>query len=205
MPFLNFKRNRKMKLQIKAISIRTIILAIGTLAMGSSLVVNAQEKSGFQEDATMVALVNLHPDPKRKVLYAINYQLSSILPMCAKVKIEDIGKKEIEFVYEGVTYSYLWDKHTRKAGQSLEQNFKQYFGSSCDQAKVASLSQTDQSGIQSGKPKVGMTKEGILFAMGRPPIHANPSLDGNTWMYWSNKWTRRAIDFDDKGVVTQIR
>jgi len=194
-----------MKLQIKAMSLRTIILAIGTIAMGSSLVVSAEGKSGFQEDATMVALVNLHPDPKRKMLYAINYQLASVLPMCAKVKIEDIGKKEIEFVYEGVTYRYLWDKHTRKAGQSLEQNFKQYFGSSCDKAKVVSLSQADQSGIKSGKPKVGMTKEGILFAMGRPPIHANPSLDVSTWMYWSNKWTRRAIDFDDNGVVTQIR
>ncbi len=194
-----------MKLQIKAMSIRTIILAIGTLAMSNTLVVNAQEKSGFQEGATMVALVNLHPDPKRKVLYAINYQLSSILPMCAKVKIEDIGKKEIEFVYEGVTYSYLWDKHTRKAGQSLEQNFKQYFGSSCGKARVASLSQVDQSGIQSGVPKVGMTKEGVLFAMGRPPIHATPSLGVKTWMYWSNKWTRRAVDFDNKGIVIQIR
>tara|TARA_R110000868_G_scaffold171111_1_gene406756 strand:+ start:1905 stop:2489 length:585 start_codon:yes stop_codon:yes gene_type:complete len=194
-----------MKLPIKAMSLRTIMLAIGTVAMGSSLVVAAEEKSGFQEDATMVALVNLHPDQKRKVLYALNYQLPTVLPMCAKVKIEDIGKKEIEFIYEGVTYSYVWDKHTKKAGQSLEQNFKQYFGTSCDNAKVASLSQADQNGIKSGQPKVGMTKEGILFTMGRPPIHANPTLDGNTWMYWSNKWTRRAIDFDDNGIVTQIR
>jgi hypothetical protein len=194
-----------MKLPIKAMSLRTIMLAIGTVAMGSSLVVAAEDKSGFQEDATMVALVNLHPDQKRKVLYALNYQLPTVLPMCAKVKIEDIGKKEIEFIYEGVTYSYVWDKHTKKAGQSLEQNFKQYFGTSCDNAKVASLSQADQNGIKSGQPKVGMTKEGILFTMGRPPIHANPTLDGNTWMYWSNKWTRRAIDFDDNGIVTQIR
>ena len=50
-----------------------------------------------------------------------------------------------------------------------------------------------------------MTKEGILFTMGRPPIHANPSLDTNTWMYWANKWGRKAIDFDDKGIVKAIR
>ncbi|GAC17088.1 outer membrane protein assembly factor BamE domain-containing protein [Paraglaciecola arctica] len=194
-----------MKLPIKAISLRTIMLAIGTMAIGNSLVVNAEEKSGFKEDATMVALVNLHPDKKRKVLYALNYQLPSMIPMCATVKIEDISKKEIEFVYEGMTYRYLWDKHTKNAGQSLEQNFKQYFGSNCNKAKVASLSPTDQNGIKSGQPKVGMTKEGILFTMGRPPIHATASLDGNTWMYWSNKWARKAIDFNEKGVVTQIR
>lgn len=194
-----------MKLQIKAMSLRTIMLAISTIAISNSLVVGAEEKSGFKEHATMVALVNLHPDKKRRVLYALNYQLPSMIPMCAKVKIEDISKKEIEFVYEGMTYRYLWDKHTKNAGQSLEQNFKQYFGASCDNAKVASLSQTDQNGIKTGQPKVGMTKEGILFTMGRPPIHATPSLDGNTWMYWSNKWARKAIDFNDKGVVTQIR
>jgi outer membrane protein assembly factor BamE (lipoprotein component of BamABCDE complex) len=194
-----------MKLPIKAISLRTILLAIGTVAMGNSLVVTAEEKSGFKENATMVTKVNLHPDQKRKVLYALNYQLPSLIPMCTKVKIEDISKKEIEFVYEGKTYSYVWDKHTKKAGQSLEENFKQYFGTSCDKAKVASLSQTDKNGIKSGQPIVGMTKEGILFTMGRPPIHATPSLESNTWMYWSNKWARKAIDFDDNGVVTQIR
>ncbi|WP_339724020.1 outer membrane protein assembly factor BamE [uncultured Paraglaciecola sp.] len=194
-----------MKLPINAISIRTIILVIGTVAMSNALVVSAEEKSGFKEGATMVAKVNLHPDQKRKVLYALNYQLPSILPMCAKVKIEDIGKKEIEFVYQGITYRYLWDKHTKKAGQSLEENFKQYFGTSCEDAKVANLSQADQDGIKSGQPQVGMTKEGILFTMGRPPIHATPTLETNTWMYWSNKWVRKAIDFDDKGVVTQIR
>lgn len=194
-----------MKLNIKANSLRTIVLAIGTVAMSHSLVVNAEAKSGFKENATMVTKANLHPDPKRRVLYALNYQLPSLIPMCSEVKIEDIGKKEIEFIYQGMTYRYVWDKHTKKAGQSLEQNFKQYFGTSCDKAKVASLSQADQDGIKSGKPRVGMTKDAILFTMGRPPIHANPTLDGNTWMYWSNKWTRQAIDFDDKGVVTQIR
>jgi hypothetical protein len=194
-----------MKLQIKALTLRNILLAVGAIAMSNSFVVIAQEKSGFKENATMVTKVNLHPDQKRRVLYALNYQLPSLIPMCATVKIDDISKKEIEFVYEGKTYTYVWDKHTKKAGQSLEENFKQYFGTSCDKAKVASLSQTDQNGIKSGKPTVGMTKDGILFTMGRPPIHATPSLESNTWMYWSNKWTRRAIDFDEKGVVSQVR
>ncbi|WP_340679980.1 outer membrane protein assembly factor BamE [Paraglaciecola sp.] len=194
-----------MKLSLKTMSIRTVILAVGTLAASHSFVASADEKVGFNEGSTMVALVNLHPDMKRKVLYAMNYQLPELLPMCAEVKIDDISKKEIEFIYNGVTYSYVWDKYTKGAGQSLEENFKQYFGDKCDQAKVDSLSKEDQDGIKSGVPKVGMTKEGILFTMGRPPIHANPSLDTNTWMYWANKWGRKAIDFDDNGVVKAIR
>ena len=153
----------------------------------------------------MVALVNLHPDSNRKRLYAINYQLPSMLPMCSKIVIEDIGKKEIEFTYQGVEYSYLWDKHTKNAGESLAENFKQFFGDKCDQAKVDGLSELDQAGVKSGIPKVGMSKTGILFAMGRPPIHATPSLESNTWMYWLNKWKRQAIEFDEKGMVKEVR
>jgi hypothetical protein len=194
-----------MKLPFQSMLLRTATLAVFTLTTSYSLVATAEQSVGFKEGSTMVALVNLHPDMKRKVLYAMNYQLPELLPMCAEVKIDDIGSKEIEFIYNGVTYSYVWDKHTKGAGQSLEENFKQYFGNKCDQEKVNSLSQVDQDGIKSGVPRIGMTKEGIMFAMGRPPIHANPSLDTSTWMYWANKWGRKAIDFDDEGIVKQIR
>ena len=181
------------------------ILILGAVSGLAHLSAIAEDKTGFKEGATMVALVNLHPDSNRKRLYAINYQLPSLVPMCSKVVIEDIGKKEIEFSYEGVTYSYLWDKHTKNAGESLAENFKHFFGQKCDQAKVATLSEVDQAGVKSGIPKVGMSKEGILFAMGRPPIHATPSLESNTWMYWLNKWKRQAIEFDEKGKVKEVR
>ena len=105
----------------------TILLISSAMSL-THLSVTAQDSFGFREGATMVSLVNLHPDPKRQRLYAINYQLPSLIPMCSEVVIEDIGKKEIEISYQGETYSYLWDKHTKKAGESLAQNFKQFFG-----------------------------------------------------------------------------
>jgi outer membrane protein assembly factor BamE (lipoprotein component of BamABCDE complex) len=50
-----------------------------------------------------------------------------------------------------------------------------------------------------------MTRQGLIYAMGRPPIHANPNLDSDTWMYWLNRFKRQAIDFDDNGLVEEIR
>ncbi|WP_158972344.1 outer membrane protein assembly factor BamE [Paraglaciecola sp. L3A3] len=197
-------------LSTKAKSLLTLVAVISTVTMGCSSTSDSSSAAvsipGFQEGATMVTLVNMHPDPKRKILYAVNYQLAGgMIPMCAEVKIEDIGSKEIEFNYNGMTYTYLWDKHTRNAGESLMQNISNFIGPKCDKNKVSSLSAKDQAGIQSGKPSVGMTKEGILFAMGRPPIHANPSLDGSTWMYWLNKFKKQAIDFDNNGKVKEVR
>ena len=195
----------KMMLSSKVKSLLAIAVA-STITLGCSSTSDTGSVNGFNEGATLMTLVNLHPDPKRKVLYAVNYQLDgNMIPMCSEVKIEDINDKEIEFIYNGITYTYLWDKHTRKAGESLMQNISHFIGLQCDKNKAMSLSKLDQDGIKSGKPSVGMTKEGVLLAMGRPPIHATPSLDSSTWMYWINKFKKQAIDFDENGVVKEVR
>ncbi|MFT2091834.1 outer membrane protein assembly factor BamE [Paraglaciecola sp. 2405UD69-4] len=191
-------------ISIKKKSLFALTFAVSAITMGCSSTV--ETNSVIKEGATLVTLVNLHPDNKRKILYAVNYQLNgTMIPMCSEVTIKDVDEKEVEFVYNNVTYTYLWDKHTRKAGESLLQNMSNFIDTSCDEAKVASLSTVDQEGIKEGKPKVGMTKEGILFAMGRPPIHATPSLDSETWMYWLNKFKKQAIEFDENDIVTEIR
>lgn len=150
-------------------------------------------------------LVNLHPDMTNRRLYAVNYQLEGLIPMCSTIIVKDISKKKMIFEYKKMEYTYLWDRSTKNAGVSLQENLKHYFGKVCDWRRVKKLSKKDQAGIKTGKPQKGMSKEGILFAMGRPPIHANPDLDIVSWMYWRNKLTRRAIDFDDKGIVIGIR
>jgi len=70
---------------------------------------------------------------------------------------------------------------------------------------MKSLSKIDQEGIASGRAQADMTREGVLFAMGRPPFHANPSLDAPEWLYWRNRFVRTAVQFDEKGIVINIR
>ncbi|TPH15102.1 outer membrane protein assembly factor BamE [Litorilituus lipolyticus] len=161
---------------------------------------------GFSEGAKVYSIVNLHPDSPKNRLYAMNYQLPRVLPICSEFIIQDIATKRIELTYKGMDYYYDWDKYTRSAGQSLAENFNLFFSESCDEAKakVKQLSQLDQDGIKKGKPLVGMSKEGILLAMGRPPIHATPDLEGNSWTYWINKWARNIIEFDENGKVKEI-
>lgn len=98
-----------------------------------------------------------------------------------------------------------YDKHTRKSGVSFQDVLGDFFGEKCDEDKVKSLSELDRKGIRKGIPYEGMSRQGILFAMGRPPRHANPDLEAATWMYWLNRFKRKAIDFDEKGVVEEVR
>ncbi|MBU2871631.1 outer membrane protein assembly factor BamE [Colwellia sp. E2M01] len=189
-------------------SINTAVLSLLASSlvacMSTSETSSAPQDPNFTEGAKVVALVNIHADYANNRLYALNYQMSNLIPMCSEFVIKDIDDKEIEISYQGKTYNYLWDKHTRSAGQSLEQNFKTFFGERCDSDKVAQLSAIDQEGIEKGTPLLGMSKEGITYAMGKPPMHATPSLDNNSWTYWVNRWSRNILKFDNEGKLESI-
>jgi len=109
------------------------------------------------------------------------------------------------FNWKGVEYTFKYDGHTKKAGIPFEQSVNTYFGAKCDKTKMARLSKLDKEGIRLGRAKVGMSREGILFAMGRPPYHANPDLDAPSWLYWMNRYNKTAIEFDEKGKVSAVR
>ena len=197
---------KKLKLKLKN-SINTAafsFLMISMVACTSTSQSTNQKDPSFSEGSTVVALVNIHADYANNRLYALNYQMSNLLPMCSEFIIKDIGKKEIEISHQGKVYDYIWDKHTRSAGQSLEQNFKTFFGERCDSDRVKQLSKIDQEGIAKGRPLLGMTKEGIKYAMGRPPIHATAKLEEDNWTYWVNRWARNILEFDDNGKLEFI-
>jgi len=150
-------------------------------------------------------LSNLHPDMAKRLIYTANYQQDGLIPVCSDVTVKDISGKKMSFEYQGAEYRVDYEKHTKNAGVSFQDAVKTMFGPSCDKAKMNSLGAADKDGIKSGQPKLGMTKTGILFAMGRPPQHATPSLDSSYWLYWKNRFAKTGIQFDDKGKVTEIK
>jgi hypothetical protein len=50
-----------------------------------------------------------------------------------------------------------------------------------------------------------MTKPGVVFALGYPPPHVTPSLEADRWTYWTNRFNKLAILFDEKGSVLAIQ
>ena len=150
-------------------------------------------------------LSNLHPDSARREIQTINYQLPSRIPVCSDVTVKKISKGAMVFVYNDAEYEFVLDKHTKGADVSLQQAAQAFFGPKCDEAKLKALSKVDQDGIAAGRAQVGMTRDGVLFAMGRPPFHANPSLEVSEWMYWRNRFGRTAVQFDADGKVSNVR
>jgi hypothetical protein len=168
-------------------------------------------KAFAQDDAqslvnapSVYTLVNLHPDQENRRLYSVNYQLPYLLSVCSEVTITKLKKKRMNFtdVKTGIEYEYNWHKKATPGG--LNQNVLLYFGHECPAEEIKTLSEVDQAGIKRGRASEGMTRRGIIIAIGYPPEHVTPSLDMDQWMYWMNRFNRNALMFGEDGTVESI-
>ena len=70
--------------------------------------------------------------------------------------------------------------------------------------KIDQISDLDKKGVAEGKVSIGMSKEGVMMALGYPAGHKTSSLQSNTWVYWRNRWKTMAVEFDESGKVKNI-
>lgn len=186
-------------------NVRAIVLILASACV-APLAAAKNPPTGLKVGDKLHTIANLHPDMQRHLLYTLNYQLPGLVPVCAEVTITEIHAKKLAFTYNNQQYEIEYDSFTKDANVSFQDAVKGiFFGASCDKAKIDSLSKVDQDGIRAGQPHVGMTRDGILFAMGRPPFHANPDLASDTWMYWRNRFGKLAVEFGPDGKVSNIR
>ena len=186
-------------------SLSKTVLILIALTSCVSLASAARSGHGIKKGDKFQALGNLHPDLNRHLLYTLNYQLPDLIPVCSEVTVTEIATKKISFTWKGVEFDIKYDNFTKEAGVSFEKAFLTYFGPACDKAGMEKLGAPDQEGIRAGRAKLGMTREGVLFSMGRPPVHANPDLGAAEWRYWRNRYGTQLITFDSSGKVSEIR
>jgi hypothetical protein len=70
---------------------------------------------------------------------------------------------------------------------------------------LSTFSSADQKGIQEGSAYRGMTKKGVIIALGYPAAHRTPSLDDHLWVYWKNRFRTMAVEFDNDDIVVRTR
>jgi hypothetical protein len=151
----------------------------------------------------VVTLTNLHPDEPRSRLFAVNYQQAGLIPVCSPVMLIERNEKRLVFRNEtnGKTYEYY---HHEAIREPFGDHLARYFGLACPKQALDALPEIDRRGITHGKAFIGMSKQGVTFAMGYPPPHVTPSLDADRWVYWTNRFNKVAVLFDENGRVISI-
>jgi len=150
--------------------------------------------------ADRYTLVNLHPDKTR--LFDVNYQESGFIPLCTQVRIDEQDKKAVRFtvVATGQRYEYLH----HHVIPDFQANVDRVFGYSCVRGLANALPSLDQEGIREGRVLEGMTKQGVILAIGYPPEHATPSTASDNWRYWTGRFSTMVVQFQG-GRVSNIQ
>jgi len=151
---------------------------------------------------------NLHADPVNCKLSSVNYQLPGMLiPAGSQVTIIKAKSKYVIFRDgDGRALTYEFHDRTRNA-VAISKHLERFLSTDADSVKknIAGLSPLDQKNIKTGTIEKGMSKAGVIVAIGYPPEFVCPDpMTSNDWTYWKNRFKQMSVKFDDKGKVSSI-
>lgn len=182
-------------------------ITVGVLAL--VLAGCASSATRVQENQTRYLKYNVHTQVDRanvqKGSYA-NYTNPGaghvIIPAETKINITRKGRRGFFFTYGPASQEAFIEFHQGNMGMSMDA----YIDLITSDAPVSleKFSSIDRKGIAEGAALVGMSKEGVMAALGYPAAHRTPDLDASRWIYWQNRFRTLAVDFDSNGKVKSI-
>lgn len=187
------------------VSLKKILIA-GLLTVVSLSVVS----SALAKDEVRYTKFNIHGQSRdghtAKASYA-NYTRPGgghvIVPAGTKILIIKKARKKFIFTYDHGAKEVVFEYHAGRMGMDLDTYLDKI--TSPKPVSLDGLSKLDRKGIKEGQALVGMSRDGVMTALGYPATHRTPSLDATTWIYWTNRFGTIAVDFDAAGKVKAVR
>jgi len=126
-----------------------------------------------------------------------------IVPAGTKLVITRKSRKRFTFTYDDGAKKVVFEFHQPRMGMDVDEYLDKI--SSAEPTTLDGLSKLDRKGVEQGVALVGMSRKGVMAALGYPATHRTPSLEATTWVYWANRFKTVGVDFDDSGKVKAIR
>ena len=131
--------------------------------------------------------------------FTTNYNRGMLLPVNSEVVIEKVNKKVIgvEILSSGERFTIInVPKHT---DENIDQAFNKIFSKA--PLNLSNFSALEKRNITEGKVENGMRKEAVIAAIGYPPKIKTPTLESNEWIYWTSRFDKISITFQDGKVA----
>ncbi len=183
----------KMKLVLTGVFCALFMAPVVSFAGKKAAITEAEGKTYY----TAVSI--WYEDPAE--IMSTNYHRGRLLPINTQVKIGTIRKSGITFTDDNnIAYTIqIVRKHTPSP---LEEVFKNYFSES--KISLIRFNAEERKNIEAGTIAAGMSKDAVIAAYGYPPVHMTPSLQGNQWKYWKDRFRNFFVAFNKDGRVISI-
>jgi hypothetical protein len=140
---------------------------------------------------------NLHYEQTK--ITDVNYQVGTLVPLGTPVTITDVRQKSVTFTPQGQPPITLVLRYGRKQ-TSMDEVFSRLFLTTDPRKELKRIPAKTRALIEVGDIANGMTREQVLMALGYPPAHRTPTLDGPVWQYWQDRWHQFSVYFDGQRV-----
>ena len=130
-----------------------------------------------------------------------NYWRGTLVPINSEATLVSIGDKRmvLQLTGGGSVKIENVEKYSKRSMATIAHYLLAAQPVPIEKFDVATIN-----AIKSGNLKMGMTKEQVVMARGYPPGHKTPSLDDDTWVFWSSRFVMQTIVFTD-GVLAKGR
>ena len=130
-----------------------------------------------------------------------NFRRGASIPVNTPVKLLNITSKTIEVEMDNSSQKLLVKNVEKHTGDDVYRAFNKLFAKKkINFSKFTALERTQ---IDNGTVAIGMSKDAVIVAIGYPPITETPNLNSNTWVYWSGRYNRFNVHFNN-GKVSKI-
>jgi len=140
---------------------------------------------------------NLHFE--KTTITDANYQQGTLVPLGTRVTITKVQGNATTFEAPGYPPITVVLKYGRRV-LPVDSFVNRLFVEQDPKKKLRNLPPKTRELIESAQVGRGMTRDQVLMSLGYPPPHRTPSLDSPQWLYWQNRRSRLAVDFDGARV-----
>jgi hypothetical protein len=130
-----------------------------------------------------------------------NYRRGASIPVNTPVKLLNISSKAIEVQVDNSNQKLLIKNVEKHTGDYVYRAFDKLFAKK--KINLSKFNPLEMSHINSGTVANGMSKAAVIVAIGYPPVTETSSLDNNTWVYWSGRFNRFNVHFNN-GKVSKV-
>lgn len=138
----------------------------------------------------------------------VNYQVGAFIPAGSEVRnvaVESGRRSGIAFTVAATGVAHRIEFSTKYfPGKTVEAYRDQLFTAKPLAELTAKFTDQEKECVRTGSVVAGISKEAVLVAYGLPPEHQTPQLSAAVWHYWSNRFIRKAVLFDQDGKVASV-